>query len=504
MTASLIRMWTVTAAFCVALVHADPVAAQSQRADFLPPVYSLPPTNIDRLFSDRSPWIQPVSCKSAASSPCAEGCGSTAEGCGSCAEGCGSCGEPGGCSASSGCCDDLMTRTSLTNGLWGAGAQLAECGILADLQSTHFYQGVTSGGNQQKARYGGKNDYIFTFVGEKLGLHKGFNIIMHAETRFGESLTTEAGGLTFPNTNMLFPLPTEHDTAITGLLLMQDLNERVSLAAGKINVLDFWTMVYPHVGRGVEGFMNLNSLAAGVPWLRFVNLSVNGGGILIKDETGKQIQGGVLVFDTINSTTTAAVNNMFDQGAGILGVWRFFHDWDGKPGSHLFAVGYSSRTYTSLDANDWTFIPGAGGGLVPGLETGPWSAAYYFDQIICANPCNAARNVRSFSGVSISDGNPSFGKWNVFTSLEAVGPIDGREHDRMGVSYFFNGLSSDFKNLVNVLPTVQLKDYQGVELYYNAEVTPWFHLTGDLQVVETQNAAANTAVIAGVRANIKF
>lgn len=468
-------------AICTGLNHADSAAAQSP--DGHDPVAQ----EVDHYFRNTDSWLQLAGCQETSCSPepsCGVECG---------------CGE----SADS-CCDDLLTRASLTNGLWGAGAHLAECGILADLQSTHFYQGVSSGGNQRDFLYGGKNDYMFTFIGQKLGLHEGFNIVLHAETRFGDSLTTEAGGFTFPNSNMLYPLPTEHDTAITGLLFMQDLNERTSVAAGKINVLDFWTMVYPHVGRGIDGFMNLNALSAGVPWLRFVNLSVNGGGVLIKDETGKQIQGGVLVFDTNNSTTTAGVSNLFDQGAGILGVWRFFQEWNGQPGSHLFAYGYSTRTYTSLDANGWTFIPGQGGGLTPGAETGAWAAAYYYDQVLCSDPCNPARNVRWFSGGSISDGNPSFGKWNVFTSVEAVGAFDGREHDRMGAAYFYNGLSDDFKDLVNVLPTVQQQDFQGVELYYNAQITPWFHLTGDLQIVETQNAAADTAVILGVRANIRI
>ena len=72
----------------------------------------------------------------------------------------------------------------------------------------------------------------------------------------------------------------------------------------------------------------------------------------------------------------------------------------------------------------------------------------------------------------------------------------------MGVGYFYDGLSSDFKRLVSVLPTVDLEDVQGVELYYNAAITPWFHLTADLQIVDNQNVADDTAIILGLRANV--
>jgi porin len=47
------------------------------------------------------------------------------------------------------------------------------------------------------------------------------------------------------------------------------------------------------------------------------------------------------------------------------------------------------------------------------------------------------------------------------------------------------------------------QEVQGVELYYNAEITPWFHLTGDMQVVDDAIEANDTAIILGLRGNIK-
>jgi len=85
-------------------------------------------------------------------------------------------------------------------------------------------------------------------------------------------------------------------------------------------------------------------------------------------------------------------------------------------------------------------------------------------------------------------------------SVEGFGLIQGREKDRTGVAYFYNGLSNDLRRLTSgVLP---LQEVQGVEVYYNAEVTPWFHLTGDLQVIDNADEANDPAIIVGLRGKI--
>ena len=69
---------------------------------------------------------------------------------------------------------------------------------------------------------------------------------MHAETQYGKAIIEQAGFFALPNTNMDYPLPGQTGTSVTGLLFMQELNKKVSLVLGKINILDLWTMIYPH------------------------------------------------------------------------------------------------------------------------------------------------------------------------------------------------------------------------------------------------------------------
>lgn len=395
------------------------------------------------------------------------------------------------------CEDSLFTRQYLLGDMFGARASLAESGVLMDLQLTQFYQGVSSGGAQRKFVYGGKADYMFTFLGGKLGLNEGFTAMMHAETRFGDAINTAAGPLSLANSNMLYPASGEHVTAITGLMFMQALSENFALTAGKFNLLDLWNMIYPNSGRGIDGFMNLSLLAA-TPIVRTTNLSINGAGALaLKD---KQIQGALLVYDTNNSSTTAGLSDLFDKGAVILGYWRIFTEYGGRPGSHAFLGNWSSRSYTSLDRSSWTVIPGQG--LTAGTQTGSWTASYIFDQVVWADCCNENRNVRLMSNWMIADGDPNFYRWSSNVTLQANGLIPGREQDTMGAGYFFNELSSNFKQLVS--PVIGVRNTQGVELYYNAALTPWFHLTADLQVLEDANLADKTTVMPGLRANLRF
>ena len=215
-----------------------------------------------------------------------------------------------------------------------------------------------------------------------------------------------------------------------------------------------------------------------------------------------QIRGGVVVFDTNNCTTTTGIPELFDSGAGVVGMWRFFFDVNDKPGRVLFAFGGSTRTYTSLDKTDWG-LDVVNRKVLVGEETCAWTGAVYYDQVLWQNPDNPTQDLWFYTGWSVSDGNPSFAKWGGFASLEATGLLCGRDKDRAGVGLFYNGLSSDFKDLASTVG-IDLQDTWGGEIYYNMEIAPWFHLTPSMQVVQNQNKHDDAAVIVGLRAVMDF
>lgn len=399
---------------------------------------------------------------------------------------CGECG--GGCSSHPSCwCADNLLCDNWTG-------PLASHGITADFELTQFYQGVASGGQEQNWEYGGKLDYFFNFDGHKLGLWQGLSCVMHAETRFGESVIFDAVGLAPVNANMLYPSPTDNETAITGFLINQQLNEQWSASVGKFNLFDLFEQLYPQTGRGIDGFMNISSFAP-LTFARTINLSVMGAGFTKVQERG--VEASIAVIDTHNSATTSGFNDLFDNGAVILGFYRVFHDLGGLPGSNAVLGDYSSGTYTSLDPLTWAILPDSG--LVAGQETGSWSISYIFEQKLWVDRCNPQRNIGILSMWGIADNNPSPIDWTGNVTIQAFGMNSARPGDSMGVAWFHTSLSSDFKQLVS--PVFDLHDVSGVETYYNAAITPWFHLTGDLQVIEPAEIGNDTALVLGLRAN---
>ena len=391
---------------------------------------------------------------------------------------------------------DFWCRQKLTGNWCGERPCLAQQGITFDGSVTQFYQGVAHGGLNETFRYGGHADYMLNMDMGKLMEMKGLFVSMHAETRFGQDVNLDAVGLAPVNSIMLYPSQ-EHETAITGLLITQALSEEWLVTMGKFNLLDLFTQIYPQIGRGVDGFMNITSLTP-ISVGRPLNLSIMGAGITKLN--GGRVQGTVAVLDTHNSSTTSGFDDLFDDGAVIVGYWRLFTSLCELPGSHALMGIYSNKQFTSIDPLSWSFLPGVG--IVPGQETGTWNLTYFWEQKLWVDPCNAQRNIGALTSLGLSDGNPNPIRWGGTVAVQAQGLVSDRPADTMGVSYFYTGLSSEFKSLGG--PLIDLQDVQGVELYYNVAVTPWFHLTADLQVVEPADTAKDTAVVMGLRGKIDF
>ena len=410
--------------------------------------------------------------------------------------GCNSCGcESCGCS-SCGCnsCGPSLTE-EFTRRLTAMAKSMAAQGIVYAPVPTQFYQGVTSGGIEQDFEYGGKLDQFVILDSGKLGLWDGMTLTMHAETRFGQDVNFDAVGLAPVNVAMLYPKSNEHDTAITGLSFAQAIDEEVQLTFGKFNALDLFYSLYPQTGRGVSGFMNA-SMVIPLSVARVVPLSFMGAGAMKYHE--KQIQGAVLVYDTQNVPTTSGFDDMFNNGANILGFWRFFTEVGGLPGSHGFGGIWSTGEFVSFDPTGFAIVPGQG--LVAPRQSGAYSLLYILEQTLWADCCNKDRNIALLSQWGLADEETSPFHWSANVAVQAQGFSCRRPQDTMGVGYFHTGLSEDFRNLL--APLVELQDVNGVELYYNAAIAKCFHLTADLQIIEPAEAASDTAIVFGLRGSI--
>jgi porin len=313
---------------------------------------------------------------------------------------------------------------------------------------------------------------------------------------------------------MLYPLPGKyHDTDITGALIMQYLFDgRAALFGGKLHAVDLVTALFPHVGYGQESFWNVSSLVSALPWFRFINLSMwGGGGWTIKDG---QIQGGGFAYGQKNvSTDTSTTSESFSDGVGFAAFWRFFYKIGDKPGSVLLFAGGATKDYPSLERTSWGFIPGEG--LVDDKSKKPWDVAAYLQQVFWQAENDDKRYAQLFMGGTWGNDDPNFSHWNIFANIEAFGPMARRPNDRMGIAGYFNGITTDLKHLTSTVG-IGVRDLWGFEAYYNFEITPWMHLTGDIQLIENgrghddirfiENGSRgdSIAVVPGVRLVIDF
>ena len=63
-------------------------------------------------------------------------------------------------------------------------------------------------------------------------------------------------------------------------------------------------------------------------------------------------------------------------------------------------------------------------------------------------------------------------------------------------------LSGGFRDVLDAVEPAG--DVHGGEVYYNAAVTPWFHLTVDLQAIQPTFRSSDTAVVLGLRGKLDF
>ena len=105
-------------------------------------------------------------------------------------------------------------------------------------------------------------------------------------------------------------------------------------------------------------------------------------------------------------------------------------------------------------------------------------------------------------GSGISDGNPSFLRYSLGFGVGGYVPLACRPNDRFGIAWFYNELSDELGPIVSVL--VNPQNESGVEIFYNIEVTPSFHLTPDLQILNPALARGDAAILFALRAKIDF
>lgn len=421
---------------------------------------------------------------------------------------------------------DLAHRKYLTGDWGGARTALANKGILFDLDVTQLLQGNAHGGadTNNAFRYSGSADYTLKLDTARMGLWPGGLLNLHGETKIGDNVNPKVGSLMAPNYQGLQPVPGDPGmTTLSEFYFMQALSEQFVLLAGKVDgtsLVDTNAFASNHRTQFMNTGLRLNpvlfyatpytTMAVGAVWLPTKWL---------------QVVSAVVDNDPDGAATMTGFNTAF-HGRDWYTVTQEY-DFTIKPfdklGHQRLGWFWTSRNFPELGGDGRIQFPKTIGLRLPVRQLLPrwarvlrlgkqvysltdpdtsadtWGLYYNFDQMLYTEANDPEQGVGIFGRFGFG-GEPNIFEQFYSIGLSGKGSIPERDRDTWGVGYYHANINDEIN------PAFGLHSEQGVEVYYNIEITPWCHLSPDLQVIMNPGGSSrnDVAIVYGLRMQMTF
>ncbi|MCP4260029.1 MAG: carbohydrate porin [Planctomycetes bacterium] len=384
----------------------------------------------------------------------------------------------------------LLTQETLTGDWGGLRDQLAEKGIKLDIEFTEYYQGMFSGTGYDDFDFGGRADALVNFDTKKLGLWDGGGFHTHLTYRFG-GLPASRGGALWPvSTGSILPLGEEDNLVASSLYVSQRFGDSGSLLLGKINAVDLLANDPFYGGWGNHRFMNMALVAPPSGVLPPVIIGA------ISNYRIAPFTLTFMVYDPHDRTGDYWPDDLFSDEVNLsLGA-----TWTGNVFERPSSINLTG-IYSTEDKVDLSEIA-----LPPDLQTetedGAYNVSLKISHLLLESPIQSGQGLGLYGKAAIADGNPNPIEASFSGGIAGHRIVPGRPHDVFGIGYFFYDFSEDLKNAIS--PLLNFDNEQGVEIFYNLAVTPWFRVTADLQWIDPALDANDHAWIGALRTNVKF
>ncbi len=361
---------------------------------------------------------------------------------------------------------------------------LAKNGIDFKLWHTSIYQGLETGADDT-FKYSGKVDAFINLDSEKLGLWEGGGFRTHFEYGHGEGASF-LGGTLFPvNVMQLTPLGSHEKVVATSLYFTQKFGEKYTLMLGKINAIDLLASNPFYGGWGTQRFMNLAFVA---PPSGVVYPVIMGG--ILRVQT-KPISWTIMVFDAKDRTNSYDLKGMFDEGINTSVAGNYATTMSGRKTSFSMTATYSTK-----NGPDLSIYP-------PDLVTTTKDGSYNVGIQLMHNLKETEDGAwGAYLRAAIADGNPNTIQNSLVGGIGGQALFFGRPQDHFGVGYYYYNFSDYLKNTGD--PSIDMPKEYGTELFYNVEVTPWLHITADVQYVNPADTNYDADVVVGIRSHVRF
>lgn len=359
---------------------------------------------------------------------------------------------------------------------------------------TQFLSAAVAGSGDDAPRYGGRIDGFAVIDGERAGFWKGVSFQLHGEFVYGKNTNRVGSFLLLPvNTALNFP-QSNTEAADLSYSIVQTIG-KARIQAGKINLLEQSSSIPIVGGGGKDGFQHIG-LASPPALLASPKVY----GAILNAPLGR-LRLGVGLWTPDDWTQRYLPDGLFENGVNAMLVATLPAKIGGQQGFHTLSFFLTSRqSRVGESFPDLRPPPGLEG--VPAPSAGGLHVKYTVQQFLWRDPADPGRGLGLFGHFGASQGTPDILDWSMTAGIAGSVPIAARPRDRFGIGYFRFSLSPRVEGaLADLLP---VRDEQGAELYYTAQIGKRLRLTANAQLVDPLLESAPVAAYAGLRAKADF
>jgi porin len=403
--------------------------------------------------------------------------------------------------------DDWRSRSRLTGDWGGRRAALEERGLSIAMDATYTFQAVVAGGldgpvfravsDEDETGNIVSGDLQLAFDTGKAGWWHGGTLESRLEGRAGRSVLQRAGTISAVDNDAVFPNVVdrfdEEALALTKLSFTQYLGERFALFGGLLDTAEGDQNALAGSALSNERFLNSALLYSLVEDATAPNVAL-GGGVLVEPRPNVSAS-----FSAFGTEETAG-EDPFQHTEGVTFAFEATvgHMLAARSGAQTFGFLYGIDARRVAIANDPRLVLASvlRDRGVPETSADTWAVYYNAHQILWGDE---DRGSGVFVRLGLSDGDPNPVRWNWAGGLGGRGLVPRRPADVWGVGAFYLGLSN-----ADLLKGLNVGDEIGGEVFYEVALTPWLHVTLDLQVVDPALPRADTACMLAVRSRVEL
>jgi porin len=204
----------------------------------------------------------------------------------------------------------------------------------------------------------------------------------------------------------------------------------------------------------------------------------------------------LMAFDPNDRTNDYWPDDLFDDGINLSLGATYVGKLAGRTTIYNLSGTYSTKDGANLGE---LLLPAD---LKTGNINGAYNVSFQFSHYLKQHSDRPGTGWGLFVKGALADGNPNPIQRSIIAGIGGKGLFPSRRDDTFGIGYFSYNFSDALHDSLN--SRVNLDDEQGLEVFYNFALTPWFSIGGDLQVIDPALGSNHVAVIAGLRATASF